>query len=122
MILVWIRINCNADTPFIQRQYFSLKNSAKQQRSFHITAIWVGISVGFGGKIWLAAVNLSVGMCSLTIINFTSTLCYRKSELAINFIIKPDTVASHFAFPYTNWKRNIWFHARLSSKEKQCNT
>lgn len=39
MVVVWIHINCSADTSFIQHQYFSLKNSAKQKRSMHVTAI-----------------------------------------------------------------------------------
>lgn len=83
MVVVWIHTNCSADTPFIH-QYFSLKNSAKQQRSLHVTAIWVGISVKFGGKICFEAVHLNMGMFGLMTINFTSTLSYRTSELALS--------------------------------------
>lgn len=120
MAVVWIHINCNAGTLFIQHQCFSLKNFAKQQRSLYVTAVRVGMSVGFWGG------NLACS-CAPPCGHVWSDNHYFHMYAVLQDIrtcsfIKPDTVASHFAFPYTNWKRKMCFHARFSSEEKHCNS
>lgn len=42
-------------------------------------------------------------------------------EIRTCSFMNPGTVALHFAFPYTNWRRKICFCAEFSSEANQCN-
>jgi len=40
-------------------------------------------------------------------------------EIRTSAFINPDTVASRFAFLYTNWKKKIRFYAKFLSEDNQ---